>query len=149
MNQATEPRSLFSPARLLRAAKVGVILHLIATAASLAPSDRAVDVGVGINLMLFLVGTGVFVAAFLIAASRSRGEEVWFGGAFLLNGGVVDRRARCTLRTCLGIQVLIGLVGASLKPFSPAAFSVLAPLLGVAVMALFGSRYGRFPSRAS
>ncbi len=149
MNQPPKRRSVLSPARLLAAAKIGVVLHLIATAASLAASDRMVGIGVGINLVLFLVGIVVFIVAFLIAASRSRDEEVWFGGAFLLNGGVVDRRARITLLACLGVQILIGVAGASLKPFTSAAFSVLTPLLGFAFMALFGSRYGRFPSRAT
>ena len=142
-------QSILTPGRLLGAAKVGVVLHLAATVTSLAASDMVVSIGVGINLVLFLTGIAVFVAAFLIAASRSRDEGVWFGGAFLLHGGVVDRGARITLLTCLGLQIAIGVAGASLQPFTPAAFSVLTPLLGFAFMALYGSRYGRFPSRAA
>lgn len=149
MTTTTGRQPILTPGRLLGAAKFGVVLHLVATSTSLAASDTAVNIGVGLNLVLFLGGILVFVAAFLIAASRSRDEGVWFGGAFLLNGGVVDRGARITLLACLGLQILIGVVGASLKPFTPAAFSVLTPLLGFALMALYGSRYGRFPSRAA
>ncbi len=149
MSTTAGRQSILTPGRLLGAAKTGVVFHLVATLASLAASETVVSIGVGINLVLFLGGIVVFVAAFLIAASRSRDEGVWFGGAFLLNGGVVDRGARITLFTCLGLQIVVGVAGASLKPFTPAAFSVLTPLLGFALMALYGSRYGRFPSRAA
>ena len=138
-----------TPERLLTAAKLSVVFHLAATAASLADQSSLVTLGLAINLVLFLLGIVGFIAAFLIAAGRSRGEAVWFAGAFLLNGEVVDRRSRNLLRACLTAQIVIGITGASLAPFTPAAFSVLTPLLGFALMAFYGSRFGRFPSRPS
>jgi hypothetical protein len=135
--------------RLLTAAKLSVVLHLVATAVSLVDQSSLVTLGLAINLVLFLLGIVVFIAAFLIAAGRSRSEAVWFAGAFLLNGEVVDRRSRNLLRGCLAAQIVIGIAGASLAPFTPAAFSVLTPLLGFALMAFHGSRFGRFPSRAT
>ena len=83
-----------SPSLVLGAAKVSVPLHLVATLASLAGDDGVVSLGVGLNLVLFMAGIVAFVLAFVVAAGRSRNEAVWFGGAFLLNGGVVDPMPR-------------------------------------------------------
>jgi hypothetical protein len=132
---------------LLRIAVLVTALHLISSGLGLLDAATALTISVSINVVLFLVGAVVFTVAFVLAAGRSRDEELWFGGVFFLTGEVVAASHRRLLFICLGVQVVVGLTVAALRPFTAAAFAVLVPLLGLGLIALYGARYGRFPAR--
>jgi hypothetical protein len=41
--------------------------------------------------------------------------------------------------------VVVAVTAAALRPFTALAFSVLVPMLGLGLMALWAARHGRFP----
>lgn len=144
-----EPAPIDDPRGVLvrRAVVVLVPIHLAASVCSLSSEATVATIGVVANLVLFALGLVGFVAAFLVAAARSRYEEVWFGGAFLLTGGSVAGSDRRVFHLVIAIEIVIAFVIAGIRPFSAAAFSVLAVLAPFALTAWFGSRHGRFPVR--
>jgi hypothetical protein len=100
-----------------------------------------------LDLALFVVGCAAFMWAYAVAVGRSRYEELTMGGVFYPGTDVAPARAVRVLRLCLLAQVVVAVVAAALRPFSPAAFAVLVPMLGLGLMALYGARYGRFPGK--
>lgn len=138
-----------TPDRLLVAAMTVTVLHIVASGLGLIDSIATLTVSVAVNLSLFLVGSVVFVVAFFVAANRSRTEDVWFGGAFFLNGGVAPAAHRRVLFFCVAVQIVVGLGVAALRPFTASAFSVLVPILGMGMVALYGARFGRFSDKTA
>jgi hypothetical protein len=69
------------------------------------------------------------------------------GGVFFPGSDVVPAPAVRVLRLCLLAQVVVAVAAAAVRPFTPAAFAVLVPMLGIGLMALYGARYGRFPAK--
>ncbi len=133
---------------LLRASVGATLVQLVTTVVGVvSDADRVRSAFAVVSVVLFFVGVVAFVIAFVIAAGRSRDEEVWFGGAFFLTGGVAAPRMRLLLLGSLAAQVVIGLVGASLAPFTALAFGVLVPLSGLGFLALYGARWGEFSPR--
>ena len=130
-----------------RAVVVLVPVHLAASLCSLSADTTVATSGVIVNLLLFALGLVGFVAAFLVAAGRSRHEFVWFGGAFLLTGGSVAASDRRVFHAAIAAQIVIAFVIAGVRPFTSAAFAVLAVLAPFALTAWFGSRHGHFPPR--
>lgn len=133
--------------RIIVAAMVVTGLHLVAGALALNEPTRSVSGGT--NLLLFLVGVVVFVVAFLIAANRSRVEDVWFGGVFFLSGGVAPGADRRVLLGAVACQTIVGFAVAIAAPFTAAAFAVLVPLTGLALVALYGAVHAHFPPKTS
>lgn len=147
----TKPAEPAEPAggvQVERLALVGVVAQLLATVATASANSTVANIGVIVLVAVFAVGLVVFFAAFVLAAGRSRYDAVWFGGAFLLNGGVVTPRARRLFYSVLGAQTAIGLVASVLRPFTPTTFSILAIVLGFGCMAYYGARYGTFPPQS-
>ncbi len=126
---------------------VATVLHVIVTVVAVAVDGVPRTVLAVGAVGAFFVGAGAFAVAFVLAASRSRTEQLWFGGVFFLTGGVVPADVRRTLLGCLAAQVIVGLAGATLAPFTPVAFGVLVPLLGLGLVALEGARRGEFSPR--
>lgn len=100
-----------------------------------------------LDLALFVVGCGAFLWAYAVAVGRSRYEALTMGGVFFPGNDVVAAGAVRVLRLCLLAQVVVAVAAASVRPFTPAAFAVLVPMLGIGLMALYGARYGRFPAK--
>lgn len=141
--------NLMKPEHVLRVAVAVTMLHLVATGLGFATARTAGVLSGVINVGLFLVGVVLYVASFLLTAGRSRTEDIWFGGAFLLTGGVVPATHRKLLLGCVAAQIVTGLIGASLRPFTVLAFAVLPPLLGLAIVAFYGARFARFDTKPS
>lgn len=95
---------------------------------------------------VFVAGAALFSWAFLIAAGRSRREDVTVAGAFFLAGSIEapDRRWAFGLLTA---QTLIGLAGAGADPYTTMAFGILVPMFGLGVIAFLGSAHGVFRQR--
>lgn len=115
----------------------------IQAAATVAPDGPAAVVSVIWSLGAFAVGSAVFLWAFFIAADRSRDEPVTVAGVVWLIGSAPAGVAR-SLRWALVAQVVIAVVAASVRPFSPVAFGVLVPMVGLGSLAWFGARHGVF-----
>ncbi len=129
---------------LIRVGTGLTVIHALSTVLSLFGGTSVRSTTVIVFAVLFLMGVLGCLFAFVVALNRSRHEEVHLAGAFFLAGDVVDSRTRRILYLLLLIQVMVGVGGASLAPFTPVAFSVLVPLVGMALVALTGSLAGTF-----
>ena len=109
--------------------------------------DAARPVALVVALGLFVAGTGGMLAAVVIAAGRSRRDAIGIGGLFFLSGSAPPS-VRRVLQSCLGAQVLVALATAVARPYSSAAFGVLAPVAGLAACGLWAARFGEFAPRA-
>lgn len=98
----------------------------------------------------FVVTVGLFTAGFLIflwvlvgMALRSRDDLLSIAGVFFLSDSAPTSTRRALLGT-LAAQVVIAVVGAAARPFTPLAVGTLVPLFGLAVVGLWAVRYGHF-----
>ena len=133
--------------RILRFDVSATVVFAVVSLLEAVLPEPLVVLSVPLDLVLFAVGCAAFLWAYAVAVGRSRYEALTMGGVFFPGTDVVPARAVRVLRLCLLVQVVVAVVAASVRPFSPAAFAVLVPMLGVGLMALYGARYGRFPGK--
>jgi len=100
--------------------------------------------GAIVAVALFIVGCGVFIGAWVVAAQRSREDLVDLAGLFFLTG-TAPRSVRRHLLGSTIAQSVIAVTCATLRP--AAAAGILAPVSGLALGALWSARHGRFPRR--
>jgi hypothetical protein len=98
--------------------------------------------------LLFAVGTGAMLWAYALGVSRSRTDAVDVLGLFFLAGDVAPVDVRRPLRIALAVQIVAVVAAAAVRPFTPVAFGVLAPMFGLGMMGVWGGRYGAFPPKA-
>jgi hypothetical protein len=142
-----EPEDTGDGDLLVRANNVATVAFAVAAALAAAWPDTFVRGFVPLSLVLFAVGCVAFTWAFAVAVGRSRFEVVDMGGLFFLGGGAAPARVRRAFQLALAAQVVVAVAAAVARPFTPLAFGVLAPTLGVGLMALWGARYAAFPPR--
>lgn len=119
-------------------------VFIVVTAAAVVFPGPVRLAAVVVDLAMFLGGAVLFLAAFLVAVARSRTESVTLAGTFLLSGTAPAAvRRRFTL--LFAVQFVVGLVAASLRPYTAVAFSVLAPMSVLGAMAWWGARNGATP----
>ncbi len=119
---------------------------VVQLAALVHPDGPVLATAVIVSLVLFLVGCLSFVWGFLAGVGRSRDEAVTLGALLLAQGaGTQPRRI---LFGTLTVQVVVSLVAAGLRPFTPVAFGILTPMLGVGLLATWGGRFGVFEDLA-
>jgi hypothetical protein len=133
--------------RLCRAAVWSTGLFVVVSLLAAALPDTFMPVSVPVDLVLFAVGCGAFVWAYALAIGRSRYEVLTMGGVFFLGDGVAPPEVTRLLRLTLAVQVVVAVAVAAARPFTALAFSVLVPVLGLGLMALWGARHGRFPAK--
>lgn len=121
-----------------------VAFALTQIAADLFPDSPALAVAVAWALLLFVVGCVTFLWGFALAAGRSRDEVVTLADLVLVSAAPAPVRRR--LLGALGAQVVIALATAAVRPFTPLAFGILAPVSALGAVALWGGRYGTFAS---
>lgn len=123
----------------------------IAAAAVEPSSGRIRDVlvisSVVVALALGAAGVVVFVVALLWGAERSRESEMTMAGWWFLAGDVAAAPVRRALLGALAAQVVVGLVTASVRPFTELAFGTLVPVCALAVCGAWSARHGDFPPR--
>jgi hypothetical protein len=117
---------------------------VVALGAAVDP-DRLAPAAVVVDLALFAVGCGAFVVSFVRAAARSREELVSLAGVYGLAGAPAP--VRRALFGALGVQVVVALATAAVRPFTALAFGILVPTLGIGLAGVWGARHGRFPPR--
>ncbi len=69
-----------------------------AVATAIAPRTRSWRSGVGVSLVLFFVGIGLFFWAYAVAVNRSRTDLIGLGGLFFLAGSAPSPRAAVPAR---------------------------------------------------
>ena len=117
------------------------VVFVVATVGAVIRPGPVRLVSVVLDLLLFAGGSLLFLAAFAVAIARSRNEQVSLGGTFLLSG-TAPSAVRRRFLGLLALQVVVGVGGASLRPYSSMAFAVLAPMSAFGAMAWWGARYG-------
>jgi hypothetical protein len=131
--------------RIIWASLIGTAVFVVATVIGTVAID-AVIVTVVTSLLLFVLGAGAFFVAYAKAVGRSRYEAIGMGGLFFLAGST-PRRVQVLLLGSLGIEVVVGFVGASVRIYTPVAFALLVPMYGLGLAGLWGATYGTFPPR--
>jgi hypothetical protein len=131
---------------IVRVSQVATAVFVVASTGAAAWSGLVV-VAVLVDLILFAVGCAAFLVAYLRAVARSRDEAVSLGGLFFLGEGAAPTPVARMLRVLVGIQIVVALGTAAVRPFSSLAFGILAPMFGLAMMALWAAVHGCFPRR--
>ena len=126
-------------------ATVGVLVVL--SAIGLVSSTGRIVAAV-VSSTMFLAGCGTFLWAYAIAVGRSRAEEIGVGGLFFLAGDIAPPRVRRSFLGALAAQLAVAIAAGVARPYTPLAFVVLAPMLGLGLSGLWGARHGRFGARA-
>jgi hypothetical protein len=103
--------------------------------------------GVTVALALFAIGCAAFLAGYARAIQRSRTEEISVTGLYLLAGPAVPGPVKLRLGLLLAVQVVVALVTAGVRTFTPLAFGVLVPVFGLGLNGLWAARHGWFPPR--
>ena len=122
-------------------------IFVVASALAAAWPDTFLPLSVPVDLVLFAAGCGAFLWAYAAAIGRSRYQTITMGGLFFLGDDVAPLDVTRLLRGALGVQVVVAVTAAALRPFTALAFSVLVPMLGLGLMALWAARHGRFPAK--
>ena len=99
-----------------------------------------------VSLVLFFAGMVICTIGFVVAASRSRRDQLDLGRLALLTG-VAPRRVRNSLFGALVVQIIGGLVPAIATKGLELDFGTLVPLVGVGLIFWWGAAYGDFPPR--
>lgn len=130
---------------LSRVALVGTVLFAASTTAAIfVEGFRPINVAVALGL--FAIGTVAMVVAFFVGVDRSRTEDISVAGLFLLMGSV-PRETRIQLHGLTMSQVVIGVAGAAMRPFTALAFGILVPMFGLGLAGLWAAWYGIFRPR--
>ena len=99
-----------------------------------------------VSLVALAIGIVCFLWAYAIAIGRSRVDAIGMGGLFFLSGSA-PRSVQKVFLVCLAVQVVVTIVAAAVRPFTPVAFAVLAPMFGLGLNGLWAARHGAFPPR--
>lgn len=96
-----------------------------------------------VALVLFAAGIVTMLWAFATAVERSRVDAIGVGGLYF-GMGSTPRSVRMHLLGALLVQVTVGIVTASIRPFTSLAFGTLVPIFGIGLMGIWAARYGEF-----
>lgn len=141
-----EGTKTLSGERLIRASWWGTGVFAVAAGAAVARPGTVATFAAVVDVVLFAVGCGAFLWALVRAAGRSRDERLSVAGVWLLADSA-PRGVRRALLGALGVQVVVALVSAAARPFTPLAFGILVPMYGLGLSGAWGSSLGRFPAR--
>ncbi len=131
----------------MRASWVGTaVFTVLAVGAAIVP-DALAPASAVVDLVLFAVGILAFCWSLLRAADRSREEELSVAGLWFLAGGSAPRAVQRDLLVPLGIQIVVGVATAAVRPFTPLAFGILVPLFGLGLCGVWGAAFGSFGPR--
>ena len=129
---------------IVRVAVGGAALHAVATVVALTV-DGAAPAFVAVSLALGALGLAAFARTMVRVAGRSRTEELSVGGIWFLTDAPAP--VKRTLLAVLAVEVVVAIVGASIRPYTALAFGVFAPLHGLGMAGLWSAERGTFPAR--
>jgi hypothetical protein len=116
---------------------------LVAAVAGVAAPDTFDVATVAVSGVLFAVGIVAFLWGYATGVVRSRDETITLGGLFFL-AGTAPQVVRFRMRLALAVQVVAAVAAAAIRPYTAVAFAVLAPMLGLGLMAAWAARHGEF-----
>ena len=135
---------------------VGTIVFAVALAITIPlRAERPVQiVFAAVSMVLFAIGAGTSLWAYVGALERSRTAEIGVGGLYLLTGTTAPRDIRRLMTSLLAVQVVLALTGAvvgvsglSGTEVNVLAFGVLVPMFGIGMNGLWAVRHGAFGPR--
>jgi hypothetical protein len=135
---------------------IGTLAFVVVLAIAIPLRDeRPAQVAIGaVSMVLFAMGAGAALWAYVGALERSRTSEVGVANLYLLTGSVAPTPVKRTMSGLLGAQVLlafagaiIGATGLSGSQVNALAFGILVPMFGIGMNGLWAVRYGRFGPR--
>lgn len=132
--------------RIVSASWAGTALFAVTAVGALSDVRALEIVAFIVAIGLFAVGTGVFIAALVVAAGRSRTEEIGMGGLFFMQG-TAPRDAQKKLLGSLVAQTVIAFATAAARPYTSLAFGILTPVYALGLTGLWVARHGVFPAR--
>jgi len=130
---------------IVRASWIGTIVFGVGAVLGVVAPDQLQWLGFAVSLSLFLGGCVVFAWAFVLAAGRSRTDEIAVANLFLMLGAPSDVRVQ--LFGSLIVELVVAFGTAAARPYTIAATAILAPVYGLAMCGLWSARYGTFPRR--
>lgn len=131
--------------RIVQVAVVGAAAHLVATVLAVLATDELGVVVAVVAGVLFVIGMAAFLRTMVRVAGRSRREELSVGGIWFLTTAPVTIKR--TLLGVLVLEVVAGIAGASIRPYSVLAFGVFGPVHGLGMCGLWSAEHGTFPPR--
>ena len=123
-----------------------VVQFVVTLIAAIDPDDFIAPFFV-VMIVWFFAGSALFIVDLVLAAARSRDDAMGIGGLFFLAGSAPPTAQR-NLLASLGLSIAVAVAGAAVRPFTPLAFGILAPMLPLALCGWWGVRHGYFPTRA-
>jgi hypothetical protein len=140
----TEPDDgVHAGAGLIQLSFAGTGALLVAGVVGVLSPDGAGALTAWVSGLLFVVGVVLFLWGYAVGVVRSREEQITLGGLFFLSG-TAPKVVRFRLRIAFAVQVVVAVIAASVRPYTAVAFAVLAPMLGLGAMAMWGARHGMF-----
>jgi len=100
-----------------------------------------------VSTLFFAVGTLLLALGFWNGIQRSRIDDVTLTGLVAVDSSHVPKSARNKLWAAVVLQIIIGVLFGSLRPFTQQAFGLLVPTLGLGFAVLWGSRFAAFHER--
>jgi hypothetical protein len=101
----------------------------------------------GFDVASLVAGCVFYLLAYATAVSRSRSDAIGLGALFFLADQAAPAPVRRSFWLWTSVQLVVGVAAAAARPFTPLAFGVLVPIVGLGLMGLWGARHGSFPSR--
>jgi hypothetical protein len=129
---------------VVRPAVWGTVAFAVVSLVGVTGGSGAAAFVIVFDVILFALGVLAFVRTLLVAAERSRTEELSVAGIWFLAGAPTP--IRVWLLGALAAQIVIGLAAGMAQP-EPGAFGVLVPVYGLGLCGLWSVRSGTFPPR--
>ncbi|MCP3855778.1 MAG: hypothetical protein GY745_13095 [Actinomycetia bacterium] len=124
------------------------LVFVVSSLVGLLGPESYATASAGVSIAMFVAGCVLFLVAYGYAVWRSRLDSMGVGGLFFLAGSA-PAGVRRSLLGSMAVQLVVAFGAASIKPFTAAAFGILAPILGLALCGLWGARFGWFESRSA
>jgi hypothetical protein len=135
---------------------VGTVLFVVALAIAIPlRHERPAQILIGaLSMVLFAMGAGGALWAYVGALERSRTAEIGVANLYLLTGATAPRPVRRLMSGLLAGQVVLALTGAIIgasglsgSQVNALAFGVLVPMFGIGMNGLWAVRHGSFGPR--
>ena len=122
-----------------------IAFTIAAVIAAIFPGALAIPFAV-FSCILFAAGTIAFLWAYGKAIERSRDQDVSVVMIYAMSG-VAPKDVRRKFHLLTLVQSVVAISTAAIRPFSPQAFGILAPMLGLGLAGLWAARHGTFAER--